>query len=323
MNDYSADSSTTCITKNNIDIIADLHIIVPAYNAEKYICQCIDSIVMPAKKISYRLTIINDGSIDGTYELLKNYKDIPEVEIINQENKGFSGARNAGLKNIKGRYITFIDSDDWIEWSVLEEAVLIADQSNYEMVEVGYCNVNKEGKYIKKKTIVRNGFTGFPWGKIFKSERWENICFPINYWFEDTIIEQILFEQLTNKKLYNKECYFYRQNPKGITATCKRKNKSIDSVWILLSLHKDRIALGLPLSQVYYEFVLRHIYLTINRLSMQRTKVKINCFLLLSDFVNSVFKGYHTRDEKMKNLEKYLSNYDYGKGIAFCEYIMV
>ncbi len=323
LNAYSADPSTSCVTKNNIDIVADLHIVVPAYNVEKYICQCIDSIVLPAKKISYSLTIINDGSVDGTCALLQNYKDIPEVEIIDQKNKGFSGARNAGLKNIKGRYITFVDSDDWVEWSVLEEMVLKADQVKSEMIEAGFFNVDTKGNLINRKVSVRNRFTGFPCGKVFIAEKWKHICFPVKYWFEDTIIEQILFEQLDNKQLYDKRCYYYRQNPNGITATCRKKNKSIDSVWILLSLHKDRISLGLPLSQEYYEFVLRHIYLTFNRIALQGSKVKKSCFLLLSDFVNKVFIDYHTEDGKIKRLEKAIRSYDYGKGIAFCEYIKI
>ena len=90
----------------------DLQIIVPAYNVESYIAECIDSIL--AQRTSFRIlvTVVNDGSTDQTFSVLQRYADCPEICIIQQENKGFSGARNAALKHIRASYIMFVDADD-------------------------------------------------------------------------------------------------------------------------------------------------------------------------------------------------------------------
>ena len=114
LNDFSPDSATTCVGDNVVELKYDLQIIVPAYNAEKYISECLDSVLSQETEYSYLITIVNDGSIDHTLDIINSYYSrYPDrIEVINQENKGFSGARNAGLKVLKGKYITFLDSDD-------------------------------------------------------------------------------------------------------------------------------------------------------------------------------------------------------------------
>ncbi|MCK0205496.1 glycosyltransferase family A protein [Ornithobacterium rhinotracheale] len=109
---YNVDCKSSSLTKNNIEIEYDLQIIIPVYNVEKYIEECIESVVNQKTKYSYIVTVINDGSPDNSRELLKKYESIRNIEIIDQENKGFSGARNTGLSLIKGKYVTFLDSDD-------------------------------------------------------------------------------------------------------------------------------------------------------------------------------------------------------------------
>ena len=89
-------------------------IILPVYNVEKYLSQCLDSIVNQTLK-DFECICINDGSPDNSLAILKEYasKD-SRIKIINQENKGQSSARNVGMNFSKGKYIAFIDSDDWI-----------------------------------------------------------------------------------------------------------------------------------------------------------------------------------------------------------------
>ena len=317
LNDFSEDSKTSCVSVNNIDPKVDLHIIIPAYNVEKYICQCLDSIVTPSKKISYIVTVVNDGSTDKTGELLEKYAGIEEVEIITQENKGFSGARNTGLANIKGRYLCFVDSDDWIEWNVLEKMVFEADERKADMIEAGFYIVEEDGTLSKEIKCDPNRFKGFPWGKIYVSEKFKNVVFPERYWYEDSIIAQILFETLPNKIAYQKSVYYYRQRSNSITKTSRGKNKSIDSMWILLTLHKDREKLKIDKTQDYYEYVLRNIQLSFSRILYQSKEIKEKCFIVFSDFVNTEFSGYHTESKDMKNFEKHLRSGDFGKFSMF------
>lgn len=90
-----------------------LSIIIPAYNVEKYIKQCIDSLLLVA--LDKEIIIINDGSTDKTLDILSQYQHLPEIKIINQENKGVAYSRNLGINIAKGDYISFIDSDDFID----------------------------------------------------------------------------------------------------------------------------------------------------------------------------------------------------------------
>lgn len=313
LNEFSKDPETSCVSLNQIEPQVDLHIIIPAYNVEKYICQCLDSIVKPNKKISYTVTVVNDGSTDGTGELLQKYADVEQVEIITQENKGFSGARNTGLKKIKGRYICFVDSDDWIEWSVLEKMVIEADGRKADMIEAGFYIVDEDGTVDREVKSDANRFKGFPWGKVYRSEYFERVVFPEGYWYEDSIIEQILFETMPNKFAFPESVYYYRQRSGSITKTSARKNKSIDSMWILLALHKDRETLGIEKTQVYYEYVLRHIRLSFSRIAYQSKEVKEKCFVIFSDFLNAEFSDFSTESGDMKKLEGYLRNRDFGK----------
>ena len=94
-------------------------LIIPAYNVEKYIKKCLDSVLNQTYN-DYEIIIINDGSTDNTSKLLESYKSNKKIKIINQENKGLSNARNTGVSNAKGDYILFIDSDDFIEKELLE-----------------------------------------------------------------------------------------------------------------------------------------------------------------------------------------------------------
>lgn len=323
LNRYSKDANTSCITDNKIDTQVDLQIIIPAYNVEKYICECIDSIVLPPKEISYVVTVINDGSTDKTGELLKKYDNVSNVEVITQNNKGFSGARNTGLATIKGRYIAFVDSDDWVSWGTLEKMTQLACEKTLDMVEADFIVTSETGKLKSRVKSNPNQFTGFLWGKIFRGEKWTNIALPEGYWYEDTIMEQILFESMENKTSLSEVVYYYRQNSKGITATSRNRKKSLDSLWILLALHKDRQRLGITTSQMYYEFVLRHSYLTYSRTKYQEEEVRRNILLIFSDFINQEFPGYYSENKKLSRLENIIRSADYGKWKAFCEWVSV
>ena len=91
-----------------------ISIIVPVYNVEEYLQRCIDSILNQRFK-DFELILINDGSTDNSLKICKEYSlSDSRVKVINKENGGLSSARNAGINIAKGKYIGFVDSDDWI-----------------------------------------------------------------------------------------------------------------------------------------------------------------------------------------------------------------
>ena len=108
----------------------DLQVIIPAYKTAQYIEKCIDSVLDLPTSCSIIITVVNDGSPDNMIEILKKYNSDPRVEVITQENRGLSGARNRALENIKGRYVTFLDSDDEFLKGVKIDELLSSIQRN-------------------------------------------------------------------------------------------------------------------------------------------------------------------------------------------------
>lgn len=111
-----------------------ISVIVPMYNVEKYIGQCIESILKQSYP-HFELIIINDGSIDNSYSIAKYYADSDSrIILLNQTNSGVSSARNAGLERADGDYITFVDSDDWIEPDLFHKYIEEATRSSCDLV---------------------------------------------------------------------------------------------------------------------------------------------------------------------------------------------
>ena len=100
-----------------------ISVIIPAYNAEATIKKCIDSILNQTYK-NFEIIIINDGSKDNTYKILKEYENKEEkVKVINNENRGVSFSRNCGVESATGDYITFVDSDDYLDSNCFEKII--------------------------------------------------------------------------------------------------------------------------------------------------------------------------------------------------------
>ena len=129
-----------------------LSIIIPVYNTEKYISQCIES-VLAIKGIENEVIVINDGSTDGSLEILKKYEGIcSHIKVITQENQGASMARNRGIHECRGDYIYSLYSDDWIETESFEEII--------KELEEDYRN-NQELDIIVGKEKAYSDFTGY------------------------------------------------------------------------------------------------------------------------------------------------------------------
>ena len=111
-----------------------LSILIPAYNVENYIEECVNSVL--DLDTNYEIIIINDGSTDNTLKILNKYKKYEYIKIINQKNMGISRTRNNLLKEAKGKYIFFLDSDDFINKEKLKE--LLKKLNNQDLVLFNY-----------------------------------------------------------------------------------------------------------------------------------------------------------------------------------------
>jgi glycosyltransferase involved in cell wall biosynthesis len=114
-------------------------VIIPCYNVEQYVIQCVDSVVNQTLK-DIEIIIVNDGSTDGTRDRLKKYEGLGNVTIIDRENGGLSVARNEGLDRAVGEYVYFLDSDDYIDTDVLERAVDRMDKDGLDQLIINARN---------------------------------------------------------------------------------------------------------------------------------------------------------------------------------------
>lgn len=201
LTNISPDPKNSCLCQNEINSKFDLQIIVPVYNVEQYIQECIDSILKQRTHYSYLITIINDGSPDNSRNILRRYESLDNVIIIDQENKGLSGARNKALEHIFGKYVIFVDSDDKLADGAIETLLNAANTMHADIVEGGAIYFNNK-KIIKNVSPIPGEhlqlLSGFPWGKVIHSELLRQVHFPEGYWFEDTIFFFLLFDMAQN-----------------------------------------------------------------------------------------------------------------------------
>lgn len=179
-------------------------IIIPIYNGEKTLPYCIDSILNQTFKDT-EILLINDGSTDNSLELLKKYKlkHPKQIRVLNQSNKGIAETRNRGIKESSGKYIFFIDNDDYIDKSYVETFITAIERFNVDMVIGGYQRINlSRNKILFKRDALNNNWTKYmmlaPWARVYKKES----LIKNNLSFLDVNIgEDIYMNILANLKL--------------------------------------------------------------------------------------------------------------------------
>ena len=130
-----------------------ISIIVPIYNSSKFLKKCISS-VLSQSYTSFELILVNDGSLDNSFSYCKEYeRHDSRIIVIDKENEGVDKARFSGLKVAKGEYVTFIDSDDWVEHDYLMNLMNYAEKYCCDYVEVGMQRVLDKHGFIKKKSV--------------------------------------------------------------------------------------------------------------------------------------------------------------------------
>ena len=130
--------------------MSKISVIIPVYNAEKYLGQCLDSLIGQTFS-DFEIICVNDGSNDSSLDILNNYADkCDKIKIINIENSGPGPARNKGLDIASGDYITFVDADDWVDKKFLEILYASAIKTNADITECSLCS------YYEASSIYKN-----------------------------------------------------------------------------------------------------------------------------------------------------------------------
>ena len=168
----------------NKDVIVS--VIIPAYNAEKYIEDALNS-VLKSKYKNIEIIVVNDGSIDRTAEILNEYSEKDSrLLIINEKNAGVSKARNNGIKRAVGKFIFFLDADDTVDTVAFDKAIGKLDLNNTDIWMFPYNITDEQLKFIRKvvpyscekvitvnefkKVVMCSSFMNFCWGKFYRTE---------------------------------------------------------------------------------------------------------------------------------------------------------
>lgn len=276
--DFYPHQKTSCIRKKPIvnNHRYNLQIIVPCFNAENFLKKCVDSILNKSTNYSISVILIDDGSTDKTNSICDVYSSIdPRVVVIHQNNKGFSAARNSGLNLLDSDFLMFVDSDDFLYHdfdlnSVLDKAYALNKSERSTIVEFGFIRFRDKkyfGQCMPNKGYMRpSSYKGFAWGKVFPSDLFTNVEFPLNYWFEDTFIKMIVLF-LQNIKCFGIHTigYVYRDNQNSITYTYKKNTKSLDSLYIMESMLDDAHRLNIDFNSKYSSIIMWQIVCTFIR----------------------------------------------------------
>lgn len=146
----------------------ELSVVIPVYNAEGYLERCINSIIEQTYK-NWELILVDDGSADGSLDICKRYREADErIRVIHQENQGQNAARKVGLAATCGKWVSFIDSDDWIETDMYEHMLQIAGMYECDLITSGmFMDSAKQKKSTKRLDALEVGLYTNPEKDIF------------------------------------------------------------------------------------------------------------------------------------------------------------
>jgi len=224
-----------------------ISIVIPVYNKEKYIIECMESVLSQTYK-DYEIVVINDGSTDNTENLLQFYKSV--IRYFYQENKGVAEARNLGILNARGEYISFLDSDDvWLPSKLEKELGLIERDKEIGLVYSNGYIINEKGKKCNINFFQINT----PYRKMVLNKLFKNDFIPTS----SVLVRKECFQKvgLFNSSLSSAEDYDmwmrisylykidyvdfplikYRDNPEGISKNLDNALKGV-----LKALEKNR-----------------------------------------------------------------------------------
>lgn len=221
-----------------------LSLIVPVYNVEKYLRDCLDSLLNQTCK-DFEVICVNDASTDSSGEILKEYKyKFNQIKIINKtKNEGVGFARNTGLQSVNSKHVVFLDSDDYIEENTIEKIIEIIDFTDPDILMFGTkllheTQVRSSKEEIDWYKLKYSGVKEFSpymllninvelWNKVFKTSiiMENNICFPKNK-FEDVVFLFKYALQCKNVYFINKNLYVYRQRDNSMMSKTLKGDKN-------------------------------------------------------------------------------------------------
>lgn len=297
-------------------------VIIPVYNVYDYLDKCLDSLVHQTLK-DIEIIVVNDGSPDDSDKIIAKYqKRYPrKIVSLTKKNGGQGSARNLGLTKAQGKYVAFVDSDDYIEKDMLEAMYNKASKTNSDIVICSTNVVSLNYDVLKcEHTLMYHDKTMDTilgkmavWDKLYKKELFDDIKFREKVWYEDIDVTFKLLTKASKISFIDKPFYNYLLRP-GSTMNNINLNKNLE----LLTAFDEMISYlkKNDMYTKYYEklelLAIYHIYISgITRLiktktSMRDKKIIINKYI---DYMNTNFKGF--------NSNRYINKMEKNKKIVY------
>ena len=247
---------------------------LPVYNCKMYLNQCVDSIINQTYS-NLEIILVDDGSTDDSGKICDDYSEKDHrVVVLHTVNGGAASARNKGLNVAKGEYITFVDSDDWIESDMYHSMLELLKNNSADVAKVGFIKEYEnnlsitlgnefEGIYSKDEAVIKflyheNEFCGGVWDKLYKRELFDNVRFPENLITEDYYVNALIYANLNRIAVSSKAYYHYRMQENSV---CHQPVNShtfdeIETAKKLIEFYKENNVA----QKLDYEYYLAHSY---------------------------------------------------------------
>ena len=220
----------------NSNTVGMITVIVPVFNVERYLPKCINSILNQTYT-DLEVLLIDDGSQDGCGEICEEFeKKDSRVRVIHTENRGLAAARNLGLKEAKGEYIGFVDSDDWVEQDMYKALFEHMKMTDSDVCICGYWSefasltqqfIFTEAFYNRQDAwaALINGVIGnYMWNKLYRKEVFNEISFPEGKYYEDVVTICSILGNSRKTAIIDLPLYHYRQRTDSICNSHNGKN---------------------------------------------------------------------------------------------------
>ena len=244
-------------------------VIVPVYNTEKYLKNCIDSLLKQNFE-NYEIIVINDLSPGNAEEIIKSYNDKKIVYIKNKTNKGIGYNRNLGIKKAKGEYVCFIDSDDYVKEDFISKMYNYSKENNLDLCVCDYVNVDEEGNKLKEFNLSDFCITNYeennkilceinlaPWNKLYKKDMLvkNKIEFSETLKYEDLSFVALSIKNSKKIGKINEQLNYYTIHNNSETTT---RDKRVFDIFKQLDIVRDEYKSGKYLDELTVSVLLNY-----------------------------------------------------------------
>ena len=290
-------------------------VIVPVYNTEKYLKNCIDSLLKQNFE-DYEIIVINDLSPGNAEEIIKSYNDKKIVYIKNKTNKGIGYNRNLGIKKAKGEYVCFIDSDDYVKEDFISKMYNYSKENNLDLCVCDYVNVDEKGNTLEEFNLSNFGITNYeennkilceinlgPCNKLFKKDMLtkNKIEFSEKLKYEDLSFVALSIKNSTKIGKINEQLNYFTVHKNSETTT---RDKRVFDIFKQLDIVRNEYKSGKYLDELTVSVLLNYTI-------QQRYQIDEDT---QSKFIDDAFKYLNDNNIDYKHSE-YIKNRSFLKGL--------